>query len=153
MDGKKLVIRGPIKKNNTKSGYKKNCLVFCSQSAKTTKLSILFHNFFYRFAINDDKTEWVPKDTMYSMDFDSNMDADVGVFFVNLGTEGAQNDEAVVRLLDENKGSSKMLTLKFSRRDGRISISESTRSSSFFFSSGDRDYEKANYEDLEIMSR
>ena len=90
---------------------------------------------------------------MYSMDFDSNMDADVGVFFVNLGTEGAQNDEAVVRLLDENKGSSKMLTLKFSRRDGRISISESTRSSSFFFSSGDRDYEKANYEDLEIMSR
>ena len=30
---------------------------------------------------------------MYSMDFDEDMNADVGVFFVNLGNDGNNNDE------------------------------------------------------------
>jgi hypothetical protein len=43
--------------------------------------------------VNDATTEWVPKNTMYSMDFDDEMNADVGVFFVNLGGNGNSNDE------------------------------------------------------------
>ena len=66
-----------------------------------------------RFHVNAAITEWVPKDTMYAMDFDADMNADVGVFFVNLGSEGGNSDEAVIRLLDEAKSSTKMLTIKF----------------------------------------
>jgi hypothetical protein len=36
--------------------------------------------------------------------------------------------QAVVRLLDESKASSKMLTIKVQRRDGRIAVYESSRS-------------------------
>jgi hypothetical protein len=36
--------------------------------------------------------------------------------------------QAVVRLLDESKASSKMLTIKVHRRDGRIAVYESSRS-------------------------
>ena len=90
---------------------------------------------------------------MYSMDFDDDMNADIGVFFVNLGSDGGSNDEAVVRLLDETKTSSKMLTIKVMRRDGRIAVYESSRNTGFFFASGERDYEKAHYEDMEALQR
>ena len=108
---------------------------------------------FFAIQVNDEKTEWVPKDTMYSMDFDDDMNADVGVFFVNLGSDGGVNDEAVIRLLDETKTSSKMLTIKVMRREGRVAVYESSRSSGFFFASGERDYEKAHYEDMEALQR
>jgi molybdate-binding protein len=106
-----------------------------------------------KFQITDETSEWVPRDTMYPMDYDEAMNADIGVFFVNLGLDGGSSDQAVVRLLDESKTSSKMLTVKLYRRDGKLSISESTRSTGFFFSSGDQDYERAKYEDVETLQR
>lgn len=64
---------------------------------------------------------------MYEMDHDDETNVDIGMIFVKLGEDGSPSDTAVIRLLDESKSSNKMLTVKITRRDGRVSISESAR--------------------------
>ena len=77
---------------------------------------------------------------------------DVGTVYVNLGRFGDQDDVAVVRLLDEVKNSRKMYTIKWYRNRGKISISESTRTRSFFFEN-ERDSERASVDDLDTLAR
>ena len=86
------------------------------------------------------------------MQHDDRMDADVAVVFVKFGSStgsNSHNDEAVLRLLNPNKSRRKMLTLRFTRKNGKISIQESTVSSSFFFENN-RDKTEASSDRLDI---
>ena len=95
--------------------------------------------------------EWVPE-VLHATEYDASYGIDVGTVYVNLGLVGESSDVAIVRLLDEDKNNRKMYTIKWYRRNGQISISESTRTRSFFFDS-ERDNEVASIEDLDILTR
>ena len=55
-----------------------------------------------------------------------------------------------MRLLNPNKSRRKMLTLRFRRRNGQISIQDSTVTSSFFFENN-RDRTEASSDRIDIM--
>ena len=76
----------------------------------------------------------------------------MGTVYVNLGRSGDSDDVAIVRLLDEVKNPRKMYTVKWYRNRGKISISESTRTRSFFFEN-ERDNERAKVDDLDTLAR
>jgi len=101
-----------------------------------------------RFTITNRK-EWVPE-IVFPMQHDEFYDADVGVFFVTLGSmNSADNDAedtAVIRLLDNMKDRRKMYTIKIFRNGGKIALYESKVTRSFFFSN-ENDKEVAKYED------
>ncbi len=99
----------------------------------------------------DDGLVWVPKE-LFPLQRDTTLDVDYAVFFIKLPSDGSRQDVAVVRLLDKNRSNRKMLTIKFFRRTGKIAISESTRSRSFFFES-ERDTERVAVDDLDVMTR
>ncbi len=83
---------------------------------------------------------------------DGARNAQYAVFFVKLEPRGSRDDIAIVRLLDQNRSSRKMYSIKFSRVSGKISICESTRSRSFFFES-ERDQERVAINDLDVTTR
>ena len=91
-------------------------------------------------------------EVQHATDYDAQFGVDVGTVYVNLGRFGDQDDVAVVRLLDEVKNSRKMYTIKWYRNRGKISISESTRTRSFFFEN-ERDSERASVDDLDTLAR
>ena len=95
--------------------------------------------------------EWVP-DLQYPTEYDAGFGVDVGTVYVSLGRDGSSDDVAIVRLLDDVKSPRKMYTVKWHRRDGEISISESTRTRSFFFEN-ESDRERASVDDLDILTR
>jgi hypothetical protein len=70
--------------------------------------------------------EWVPKET-FTLQTDSTRNVQYAVVYVKMASAGATDDEAFIRLLDNRKSNRKMLTIKFSKRSGRISICESSR--------------------------
>ena len=76
------------------------------------------------------------------------------VVFVKLpkNPTGRTGGGAIIRLLDEQKSPRKMYTVKFYRDTGKISISESTRSRSFFFEN-ERDQERISIDELEVTTR
>ena len=104
-----------------------------------------------RFEI-DNGLEWVPR-MVHSTEFDSKFGVDVGTVYVNLGRNGNRDDIAIVRLLDDVKSPRKMYTVKWHRRGGKISISESTRTRSFFFGNNENDQERATVDDLDTLAR
>ena len=85
-------------------------------------------------------------------EYDAGFGVDVGTVYVSLGRDGSTDDVAIVRLLDDIKSPQKMYTVKWYRRDGQISISESTRVRSFFFEN-ENDRERATVDDLDILTR
>ena len=95
--------------------------------------------------------EWVPA-LQYPTEYDAGFGVDVGTVYIRMGLDGSTDDVAIVRLLDENKSPQKMYTIKWYRRDGQISISESTRTRSFFFEN-ENDRERATVDDLDILTR
>ena len=99
----------------------------------------------------DDGPRWLPT-KQHRTDYDSAFGVDVATVYVRLGTEGSTSDIAIVRLLDETKNPRKMYTVKWHRRNGKISISESTRSRSFFFDN-EYDNEKATVDDMDTLAR
>ena len=88
------------------------------------------------------------------MQHDERNDVDVAVVFIKFGssTSGSNpdHDEVVLRLLNPNKSRRKMLTLRFRRRNGQISIQDSTVTSSFFFENN-RDRTEASSDRIDIM--
>jgi hypothetical protein len=104
-----------------------------------------------RFSVEQATSEWVPE-LLHSTEFDRTFGVDVGTVYINLGIVGDTDDVAIVRLLDDLKSPRKMYTVKWYRRDGKISISESTRTRSFFFEN-DRDAERASIDDIDTLSR
>lgn len=103
-----------------------------------------------RFTI-DDGVDWIP-DIQHATEYDAQFGVDVGTVYVNLGRSGDSDDVAIVRLLDEVKNPRKMYTVKWYRNRGKISISESTRTRSFFFEN-ERDNERAKVDDLDTLAR
>ena len=103
-----------------------------------------------RFTI-EGEDEWVPE-VLHTTEYDASYGVDVGTVYVNLGLVGESDDIAILRLLDDSKNANKMYTVKWYRRNGQISISESTRTRSFFFAN-QRDTEVATIEDLDILTR
>ena len=77
----------------------------------------------------------------------------MGTVYVHLGLVGETDDVAILRLLDENKNQRKMYTVKWYRKNGKISISESVRTRQFFFGDSQRDNEVATIQDLDILTR
>ncbi len=105
-----------------------------------------------RFKVTDGP-EWVPE-IQHATEFDSAFGVDVATVYVNLGPTitGSLEDVAIVRLLDDLKSPRKMYTVKWYRRDGKIEISESTRTRSFFFEN-ERDIERASIDDIDTLQR
>jgi len=101
------------------------------------------------------KAEWVPE-TMFPVQHDEFYRADVGVFFVTLGSMydagNDPKDTAVIRLLDNMKDRRKMYTIKIFREMGKIALYESKITRSFFFSN-ENDREVASYEDPQLLRR
>ena len=88
------------------------------------------------------------------MQHDSRNDIDAAVVFVKFGNrkrKGGNRDEIVLRLLDEKKNRKKMLTLRISRQNGRISIQDSTVTSSFFFEDN-RNQNMVSTDRIDIMN-
>ena len=85
---------------------------------------------------------------------DERNDVDVAVVFIKFGSSisgsNPDHDEVVLRLLNPNKSRRKMLTLRFRRRNGQISIQDSTVTSSFFFENN-RDRTEASSDRIDIM--
>ena len=102
----------------------------------------------------DDNFAWVPED-LFPLERNEGLGVDQGVVFVKLGPPGQGNnrqDVAIIRLLDEQKNDRKFYTIKFYRQSGKITISESTRSRSFFFEN-ERDSERVSIDELDVITR
>ena len=88
------------------------------------------------------------------MQHDDRNEVDAAVVFIKFGSSSTRSshdhDEVVLRLLNPNKSRRKMLTLRFRRRNGQISIQESTVTSSFFFENN-RDRTEASSDRTDIM--
>jgi len=99
------------------------------------------------------KAEWVPE-TIFPLVRDDARDADVGVFFISLGSESlnSNDDVAVLRLLDERKDRRKMYSIKLDRRKGKIGIYESKITRNFFFSD-ETDKEVASFTDYQTKTQ
>ena len=116
--------------------------------------------------------EWIPQ-TMYRMKHDHTNNFDATVVFVKFGHEvnmqpnrdggtgvsktnqikrNAENDVVVIRLLNEYRSRNKMLSIRITRKSGKISIHESTITSSFFFSN-ERDAEMESVTRNDLMSQ
>ena len=104
-----------------------------------------------RFKIQGE-AEWLPE-LLHSTEHDASFGVDVGTVYVHLGLVGETDDVAILRLLDENKNQRKMYTVKWYRKNGKISISESVRTRQFFFGDSQRDNEVATIQDLDILTR
>ena len=89
---------------------------------------------------------------IYKIKHDDRNDLDAAVVFIKFGSSsmGHDRDEVVLRLLNPNKSRRKMLTLRFRRSNGQISIQESTVTSSFFFENN-RDRTEASSDRNDIM--
>ena len=123
----------------------------CAPLTETDKASVL--GCAKKILVEDDFA-WVTDD-LYPVEHDSNLGVDVVVVYVKLGdreNRDSRNDVAILRLLDADKSPRKMLTVKFYRQDGKISISESTRSRSFFFEN-ERDAERVSIDEPDITTR
>ena len=121
----------------------------CSALTKADKYSILGCG--QQFKIEDsEELEWVP-DVYHPVEFDTRQKIYYAVVYIHMNDMGLHEDEAVLRLLDENRNNRKMLTIKFSQ-NGKISIGDATRTSSFFFEN-ERDIERASVQESDIMTK
>ena len=91
---------------------------------------------------------------IYKIRHDDRNDLDAAVVFIKFGSSSMgsrpDRDEVLLRLLNPNKSRRKMLTLRFRRSNGQISIQESTVTSSFFFENN-RDRTEASSDRSDIM--
>ena len=104
-----------------------------------------------KLSIENAELEWQPQ-RLYTTERDSVQNIDYAVVYIKLLKGEGRNDVAIIRLLDETKNPRKMYTVKFYRSEGKITLSESTRSRSFFFDS-ERDAERVAITDLDVMTR
>jgi len=105
----------------------------CSALTKGDKYTILGCN--QKFGIqNSPSLLWVPS-VYHETEFDSRHNVYYSVVFLHVADKGRNSgsDVAVLRLLDKYRSRGKMLTIKFSPSEGKVSIGEATRTSSFFF--------------------
>jgi hypothetical protein len=75
--------------------------------------------------------EWQPAD-LYQLERNEQIIADVAVIYVKFDTDATGrgtfvNDVAIIRLLDGDKNSRKMYSIKFYRSSGKIALCDSTR--------------------------
>ena len=107
-----------------------------------------------RFTLKE-KQEWIPE-TSFPVDFDDYYQADIAVFYVNLGSVfdvgNKDEDVAVIRLMNKEKDRRKMYTVKIFREGGKIALYESRITRSFFFSN-ENDREVAVYADQQTLRR
>ena len=77
------------------------------------------------------KAEWIPE-TFFPLN------KEISSFFVKFPSEAdieaTEDDTAVIRLMDQNRGTDKMYSVKIERKTGKVSLYDSRITRPFFFS-------------------